>query len=83
MKEGSDNFRSSSIQGVINRIKSYGVEVVIYEPTISDDSFNGIKVIKNLKEFTKLSDVILVNRNSEELISVSEKVFSRDIYGDN
>ncbi len=83
MKEGSDNFRSSAIQGLINRIKSHGVEIVIYEPTISDNSFNGIKVIKDLKEFTRLSDVILVNRNSEKLISVSEKVFTRDIYGDN
>ncbi len=83
MKSGSDNFRSSAIQGVINRVKAKGVEVVIFEPSLDEKYFLESKIIKNLDEFKLLSDVIVANRMVEELSDVHTKVFSRDVFGDN
>ena len=83
MKEGSDNFRSSAIQGVMKRIKAKGIEVIVYEPSLDESLFYGSKVIKSLDEFTSVSDIILANRYSEDLIEVKEKLFSRDIFGEN
>lgn len=80
MKKDSDNFRASAIQGIIERLKDEDVEVVIYEPTLKADEFNGCKVINNFDEFSKKSDVILANRFEADLEGVKEKVYTRDLF---
>jgi len=80
MKSGSDNFRSSAVQGVIERLKSKNVEVVIYEPVLNEDNFEELKVIKDLKEFKNISDVIVANRIEDDLLDVKSKVYTRDIF---
>ena len=80
MKSGSDNFRASAIQEIIDRLKLEGVDVIIYEPTLKAEQFNNCKVINNFEEFSKKSDVILANRLEEELKVVKDKVYTRDLY---
>ena len=83
MKEGSDNFRSSAIQGIMKRVKAKGITVVIFEPSLEEDLFFGSKVLRDIEEFKKVADVILTNRLAAELDDFSEKVFSRDVFREN
>ncbi len=80
MKKDSDNFRASAIQGVIERLKDEDVEIIIYEPTLNQREFNGCKIVNDFKLFTEESDVILANRLEDELKSVKDKVYTRDLY---
>lgn len=83
MKANSDNFRESSIQGVMKRLSDKGIDIVVYEPTLSVDDFDGYRIISDLDEFKKISSVIIANRIDNDLDDVLDKVYSRDIYQEN
>ncbi len=83
MKSDSDNFRSSAIQGIMKRLKAKGIEVLVYEPELSEDNFYNSEVIRDIKSFKKRSEIIVANRLSNELIDCKDKIFTRDIFKDN
>ena len=80
MKEGSDNYRDSAVQGIMKRLKAKGVKIFVYEPLLKQNYFFNSEVINDLNRFKKVSDMIIANRNHDDLIDVKEKIYTRDLF---
>ena len=83
MKKDSENFRSSAVQGIIQRLMSKGIQIIIYEPNIDNEKFNDCTVVNDLDSFKESTDIIIANRMSKNLQDIPEKIFTRDLFGDN
>jgi UDPglucose 6-dehydrogenase len=83
MKAGSDNFRESSIIGIIERLRANGTDVIVFEPNLGDDNFAGVELIKDFDDFVSRSDLIVANRETPELSAVGAKLYTRDLFGNN
>ena len=80
MKTGSDNFRASAIQGVIERLRGKGLDVIIYEPTLSAPKFNGCDIVNDFDKFNELSDVVVVNRSDDKVLKLTKEIYTRDLF---